>query len=105
MERLALHCHDTYGQALANILMGLQCGIRVFDSSIAGLGGCPYAEGATGNVATEDVVYLLHGMGYRTGIDLNQLSLVGKFISDQLKKSYGSKAGLATWHRLQKAKM
>jgi hydroxymethylglutaryl-CoA lyase len=71
VKKLAVHTHDTYGQALANILCSLDYGIRTFDSSIAGLGGCPYAPGAKGNVATEDVVYMLHGSGYDTGINLD----------------------------------
>ncbi|MBI3369241.1 MAG: hydroxymethylglutaryl-CoA lyase [Burkholderiales bacterium] len=78
------HFHDTYGQALANIYACLQIGIQVFDTSVAGLGGCPYAKGATGNVATEDVVFMLHGMGIETGIDLDRLVDAGGFISDQL---------------------
>jgi hydroxymethylglutaryl-CoA lyase len=78
------HFHDTYGQALANILASLQLGVHVFDTSIAGLGGCPYAKGATGNVATEDVVFMLHGMGIATGLDLDALVDAGAFISDVL---------------------
>ncbi|KAJ1952461.1 hypothetical protein IWQ62_006216, partial [Dispira parvispora] len=73
VEKLAVHCHDTYGRALENIEEALQHGVRVVDSSVAGLGGCPYAKGATGNVATEDVVYRLHQLGYTTGVDLNEL--------------------------------
>ncbi|GGB37298.1 hydroxymethylglutaryl-CoA lyase [Tistrella bauzanensis] len=83
-ERLAVHFHDTYGQALANILAALEEGIAVVDSSVAGLGGCPYAKGATGNVATEDVLYMLHGMGINTGVDLDAVLEAGWFISDQL---------------------
>ena len=78
------HFHDTYGQALANILASLQMGVHVFDTSIAGLGGCPYAKGATGNVATEDVVFMLHGMGIATGLDLDALVDAGAFISGVL---------------------
>jgi hydroxymethylglutaryl-CoA lyase len=78
------HFHDTYGQALANILACLQMGVHVFDTSIAGLGGCPYAKGATGNVATEDVVFMLHGMGIATGLDLDALVDAGAFISGVL---------------------
>lgn len=89
------HFHDTYGQALANTLICLQMGIWQFDASVAGLGGCPYAKGATGNVATEDVVYLLHGMGIDTGIDLNQLINAGQFISDYLGRPTNSRAGKA----------
>jgi hydroxymethylglutaryl-CoA lyase len=77
-EKIALHFHDTRGTALANVLVGLSCGIRDFDSSIAGLGGCPYAPGAAGNVATEDLVYMLHGMGIETGLDLDKLIEAGK---------------------------
>jgi len=89
------HFHDTYGQALANTLIFLQMGIWQFDTSIAGLGGCPYAKGATGNVATEDVVYLLHGMGIATGIDLERLLDAGKFISDFLERKPNSRAATA----------
>ncbi|CAG8497815.1 7300_t:CDS:2 [Diversispora eburnea] len=95
VERIALHCHDTYGQALANIYCSLEYGVRVFDGSIAGLGGCPFAKGATGNVATEDIVYMLHGMGYETGIQLSELIKIGNYISQQLNRSNGSKAALA----------
>src|SRR5215468_4489699 len=77
-EALAMHMHDTRGTALANILVGLELGIRDFDASIGGLGGCPYAPGAAGNVATEDLVYMLHGMGIATGIDLDRLWEAGK---------------------------
>ncbi len=94
-NRLAVHFHDTYGQALANILIALQQGIRTIDSSIAGLGGCPYAKGASGNVATEDVLYMLEGMGYETGIDLTKLVEVGNWISEKLGRLNGSKVGLA----------
>ena len=89
------HFHDTYGQALANTLICLQMGVWQFDASVAGLGGCPYAKGATGNVATEDVVYLLHGMGIETGIDLDKLIDAGQFISDFLGRSTQSRAGKA----------
>ena len=92
---LAVHCHDTYGQALANILVALQHGIATIDASVAGLGGCPYARGATGNVATEDVVYLLDGLGIETGIDLAALVDTGRFISDELGRDNGSRAGRA----------
>ncbi|KAJ3309612.1 3-hydroxymethyl-3-methylglutaryl-CoA lyase [Blyttiomyces sp. JEL0837] len=92
---IAVHCHDTYGQALANIYAALQRGVRVVDSSIAGLGGCPYAPGATGNVATEDVVYMLHGLGYKTGVNLEALALVGKEISEKMGRPTASRAGLA----------
>ena len=89
------HFHNTYGQALANILACLQMGVHVFDTSIAGLGGCPYAKGATGNVATEDVVFMLQGMGIDTGIDLDALVDAGGFISDVLGRPPVSRAGKA----------
>ena len=89
------HFHDTYGQALANTLVSLQMGVWQFDTSVAGLGGCPYAKGATGNVATEDVVYLLHGMGIDTGIDLDKLIDAGQFISDFLQRKPNSRAATA----------
>lgn len=94
-EQLAVHFHDTYGQALANILVALQHGISVVDSSVAGLGGCPFAKGATGNVATEDVVYMLHGLGVETGIDLADLAATGDFISQYLGRANHSRAGRA----------
>ena len=100
LERLAGHFHDTYGQALANILAALQLGVSTFHSSIAGLGGCPYAKGATGNVATEDVVYMLHGMGIETGLDLNRLVQTGAWISGSIGKPYTSRAGRAVWNQL-----
>ncbi|MDD5333862.1 MAG: hydroxymethylglutaryl-CoA lyase [Rhodoferax sp.] len=89
------HFHDTYGQALANTLAALELGVWQFDTSVAGLGGCPYAKGATGNVASEDVVYLLHGMGIETGIDLDRLVDAGKFISDFLQRKPNSRAATA----------
>ena len=89
------HFHDTYGQALGNTLAALQMGVWQFDTSIAGLGGCPYAKGATGNVATEDVVYLLHGMGIETGIDLDKLVDAGQFISEYLGRKPNSRAATA----------
>ncbi len=95
MERLAVHFHDTYGQALANILACVEQGVRIVDCSVAGLGGCPYARGATGNVATEDVVYMLEGMGYATGIELDRLAEVGAWITNQLQKPNYSRAGTA----------
>jgi hydroxymethylglutaryl-CoA lyase len=95
MEKLAGHYHDTYGQALANIYASLELGVGTFDSSIAGLGGCPYAAGASGNVATEDVVYMLHGLGIETGIDLDRLVEIGSWISGVLNKPSNSKAGKA----------
>lgn len=95
IDNLAVHFHDTYGQALVNIYSALQSGIKVIDSAIAGLGGCPYAKGASGNVATEDVVYLLHGLNIKTGIDLNKLLQAGWFISDRLGKAPISKVSNA----------
>lgn len=95
VEQLAIHFHDTYGQALANILACLDAGIRIIDSSVAGLGGCPYANGASGNVATEDVVYMLQGLGLDTGIDLAELADIGNWISNQLQRPNNSKAGIA----------
>lgn len=94
-ERLAGHFHDTYGQALANILASLQEGIAVFDSSVAGLGGCPYAKGASGNVASEDVLYMLNGLGIETGINLEQLIAAGNRISQVLNRPTGSKVARA----------
>ncbi|XP_069836182.1 hydroxymethylglutaryl-CoA lyase, mitochondrial-like isoform X2 [Dendropsophus ebraccatus] len=94
-KALAVHCHDTYGQALANILVALQMGIQVVDSSIAGLGGCPYAQGASGNVATEDVVYMLHGLGIHTGIDLKKLTEAGAYICKALGRKSSSKVAQA----------
>ncbi|KIA79322.1 hydroxymethylglutaryl-CoA lyase [Chromobacterium piscinae] len=90
-ERLAGHYHDTYGMAVANIRASLDAGLRVFDASVAGLGGCPYAKGASGNVATEDVAYLLHGEGYHTGIDLTKLVNAAWYIADALGKAPASK--------------
>jgi len=95
------HFHDTYGQALANTLICLQMGVWQFDTSVAGLGGCPYAKGATGNVATEDVVYMLNGMGIETGIDLDKLIDAGQFVSDFLGRSTHSRAGRALFNRRQ----
>ncbi|MBJ9973828.1 hydroxymethylglutaryl-CoA lyase [Pseudomonas sp. S75] len=94
-ERLAGHFHDTYGQALANVYAGLLEGIQVFDSSVAGLGGCPYAKGATGNVATEDVLYLMQGLGIETGVDLDRLVAAGQRISDVLGRQNGSRVARA----------
>ena len=91
LERIALHFHDTYGQALANILACLEEGVRVVDSAVSGTGGCPYAKGATGNVASEDVVYMLHGLGIRTGIDLDLLVATGAWLAGQLGKGTASR--------------
>lgn len=95
LDDISGHFHDTYGQALANTLAALQLGVWQFDTSVAGLGGCPYAKGATGNVATEDVVYLLHGMGIDTGIDLDQLVEAGQFISHFLGRKPNSRTATA----------
>ncbi len=94
-EKLAVHLHDTYGQALANIYASLQLGISVIDASVAGLGGCPYAKGASGNAATEDVVYMLNGLGIEHGIDLEKLIAAGDYICQQLNRSNGSKVATA----------
>lgn len=95
VSKLALHFHDTRGQALANIFACLELGVTVIDASVAGLGGCPYAKGATGNVATEDVVFMLHGMDIETGIDLNKLIETGRFISDVLGRVPQSRVSVA----------
>lgn len=95
VDKLALHFHDTYGQALANILACLETGVSVIDSSVAGLGGCPYAKGASGNLATEDLVYMLHGLGIETGIDLSLLAQAGNRISQALGRTTGSKVARA----------
>jgi isopropylmalate/homocitrate/citramalate synthase len=95
VEKLAVHFHDTYGQALANILVALDMTVGVVDASVAGLGGCPYAPGASGNVATEDLLYLLQGLGIETGVDLDRVATTGRWISDLLGRPSGSKAGRA----------
>lgn len=95
MEKLAVHFHDTYGQALANIYAALQAGVAVVDSAVAGLGGCPYARGASGNVASEDVLYMLNGLGIDTGVDLQQLAEAGNFISAQLGRESNSRVARA----------
>ena len=95
VSQLAGHCHNTYGQALANVLCMLEAGVTTFDSSVAGLGGCPYAKGASGNLATEDLVYMLHGLGIHTGIQLDRLVRVGQSISDLLGRPNGSHVGQA----------
>jgi hydroxymethylglutaryl-CoA lyase len=91
MAALAVHFHDTYGQALANILACLEEGVGVVDSSVSGTGGCPYAKGASGNVASEDVVYMLHGMGMETGVDLDLLVATGAWLAGQLHKDTASR--------------
>lgn len=95
VQQLAAHFHDTYGQALANIYAVLECGVAVIDSSVAGLGGCPYAKGATGNVATEDVVYMLDGMDVETGVDMEKLLTAGVYINSFLKREPVSRAASA----------
>ena len=95
VEKLAVHFHDTYGQALTNIYSALQAGVKVVDSAIAGLGGCPYAKGASGNVATEDVLYMLNGLNIDTGIDFDKLLAAGWYISDKLGKAPVSKVSTA----------
>jgi len=95
LARISGHFHDTYGQALANIYASLEIGVAIFHSSVAGLGGCPYAKGATGNVATEDVIYMLDGLGIATGIDLGQVVDAGAFISQQLGRKGASRVGNA----------
>lgn len=95
MEKLSIHCHNTYGQAITNILTSLENGIQILDSSISGLGGCPYAPGASGNASTEDIIYCLHSLGLKTGVDLNRLMEVSRFISKILGKINHSKVTLA----------
>jgi isopropylmalate/homocitrate/citramalate synthase len=95
MEKLAVHFHDTYGQALANLYAAMELGVATIDSSVSGLGGCPYAKGASGNVATEDVVYLLDGLGIHTGVDLDLVFEAGRFICAQLKREPSSKVARA----------
>ncbi|EIU6819295.1 hydroxymethylglutaryl-CoA lyase [Vibrio parahaemolyticus] len=100
-QRLAVHLHDTWGQALANIYQALSMGITTVDSSVAGLGGCPYAHGASGNVATEDVLYLCQGLGIETGVDLELLAKAGWMISDELQRQPTSKVSQALRHRIE----
>lgn len=99
---LALHFHDTFGQALINTLVGLEHGVRTFDSAVGGLGGCPYSPGATGNVATEDLVYFLHSLGVPTGVDLDEVSRIGDWITGQIGKPNESRAGKATLAKLKR---
>jgi len=103
VEMLAAHFHDTYGQALANILAVMEQGVAVLDSSVAGLGGCPYAKGATGNVATEDVLYMLNGLGIETGVDMNHLLDAAQFICNRLGRPTVSRAGRALFAKRDKA--
>ena len=95
LDDVSGHFHDTYGQGVVNTLAALQLGVWQFDAAVAGLGGCPYAKGATGNVATEDLVYLLHGMGIETGVDLEKLVDAGLYISSFLQRPSSSRAGTA----------
>jgi hydroxymethylglutaryl-CoA lyase len=95
IDHLAGHYHDTYGQALANVLASLEAGLSGFHSSVAGLGGCPFAQGATGNLATEDLLFLLHGLGLETGINLEEVVRTGEFISRSIERENGSRAGRA----------
>jgi hydroxymethylglutaryl-CoA lyase len=101
--KLAGHFHDTYGQALANMLAALECGVATFDSSVAGLGGCPYAKGATGNVASEDVLYMLDGLGIETGVDMGKLIDAGEFICRELGRETLSRAARAIAARAKAA--
>ena len=103
VERLAGHFHDTYGQALANTLAALECGVATFDSSVAGLGGCPYAKGATGNVASEDVLYMLDGLGIETGVDMGRLIDAGEFICRELGRETLSRVARAIAARAKAA--
>lgn len=99
---LALHFHDTYGQALVNSVVALEHGIRTFDAAVAGLGGCPFSPGATGNVSTEDLVHCFHSLGAKTGVDIERLSEVGGWISTELARANESRAGKATLAQLRK---
>ena len=100
-QDLALHFHDTFGQALVNVVVGLEHGIRTFDSSVGGLGGCPYSKGATGNVATEDLVYCLHSLGATTGINVDKMAEIGAWITTELGRENDSRAGKALLARLR----
>jgi hydroxymethylglutaryl-CoA lyase len=100
-EDIALHFHDTYGQALVNTVIGLEHGIRTFDSSVGGLGGCPFSKGATGNVSTEDLLHLAHSLGLQTGVDLEKMAEIGGWISGELSRPNDSRAGKATLSRKQ----
>ena len=102
-QDMALHFHDTYGQALVNAVVGLEHGIRTFDSSVGGLGGCPYSAGATGNVSTEDLVYCLHSLGATTGVDMEKMAEIGKWISGELGRGNDSRAGKAVLAKMARA--
>lgn len=95
MQALAVHFHDTYGQAIANIASCVEAGVRVVDSAVSGAGGCPYAKGASGNVASEDVVYLMRGLGLETGVDLDELAAIGRWLAERLGRTTGSRTGKA----------
>lgn len=97
---LALHFHDTYGQALVNAMVGLEHGIRTFDCSVGGLGGCPFSKGATGNVATEDLLHCFHSLGAKTGVDLEEMAKIGDWISAELGRANDSRAGKAILAKL-----
>ncbi|KAG8531145.1 uncharacterized protein KY384_004503 [Bacidia gigantensis] len=101
---IALHFHDTYGQALVNTVVGLEHGIRIFDSAVGGLGGCPFAGQATGNVSTEDLVYMLHSLGMQTGVDIEEMSRIGAWICGELGRAHESRAGKAVLSKLKKEK-
>eukprot|EP00037_Helgoeca_nana_P024376 m.258701 g.258701 ORF g.258701 m.258701 type:complete len:371 (-) comp26625_c0_seq1:744-1856(-) len=105
VDKVAVHCHDTYGQALANIYASLQMGVSVVDAAVAGLGGCPFAAGATGNVATEDVLYMLHGLGIETGVDLDLVVDAGQFISNEIGRPISSRAANAVLAKRDRARM
>jgi hydroxymethylglutaryl-CoA lyase len=102
MQDIALHLHDTYGQALVNSVVGLEAGVRTFDASVAGLGGCPYSPGATGNVSTEEMVYLMESVGLSTGVDLVKLSETGDWISGELSRANDSRVGKAVLAKRRK---
>lgn len=102
MEDLAMHFHDTYGQALVNTAVALEAGIRTFDASVGGLGGCPFSPGATGNVGTEDMVYFLNSMGCDTGVDLDQLAHIGHWITEELGIAHDSRVGKAWMNKINK---
>lgn len=101
---LALHFHDTYGQALVNSVVALEHGIRTFDAAVSGLGGCPFSPGATGNVATEDLVHCFHSLGLKTGVDIEKLAETGEWISQELGRANASSAGKATMAQLRKSR-
>ncbi|KAL9106474.1 MAG: hypothetical protein Q9227_008505 [Pyrenula ochraceoflavens] len=101
MEDLALHFHDTYGQALVNTVVGLEQGVRIFDSSVGGLGGCPFSKGATGNVSSEDMIHLLHSLGLETGVNLEEMAKVGEWVTAEIGRPNEGRAGKALLARLR----